>query len=325
VTDVTGADGQPPPEHPDRRRWPWSRQSTSREHTKPKRRHSPAAAEQERLIIERLADLRDMEVREVMTPRVDVVALTIPVTADAVAAAVRESGHSCFPVVANDLDNLVGVLFVNDLFRAAPRRSAGDLTERSPLDISRRIRPPHVVPESRQVLDVLSEMRQQRRAFAVVVDEHGGVAGVLTVKDLIEPLVGQLSDEFDNDEEPDIVRVDVNRWLIDGRTSVDEVQERLGIDLPEGEYVTIAGYLFDGFGHIPTEGERLSVDGWELRVEELDKRRIAKVLAKQPTPEADHPGPTSIGSNGRTRDDQNQAEYGRSPQVAASEGHGTLD
>jgi CBS domain containing-hemolysin-like protein len=222
-----------------------------------------------------------MEVREVMTPRVDVVALSIPVTAEAVIEAVRESGHSCFPVVGDDLDDLVGVLFVNDLFRATPRRNPGELTERSPLDISRRIRQPHVVPETRRVLDVLSEMREQHRAFAVVVDEYGGVAGVLTVKDLVEPLVGELQDEFDADEGPDIVRVDANRWLIDGRTSVDDVVERLGIGLPEGEYVTIGGFLFERFGHIPTEGERLEIDGWELRVVELDKRRIAKVLAKR--------------------------------------------
>ncbi len=221
-----------------------------------------------------------MDVREVMTPRVDVVALTIPVSADDVITAARESGHSSFPVVVDDLDDLVGVLFVNDLFRAAPRRLAGEVTERSTLDISRRIRHPYVVPETRQVLDVLAEMRQQHRGFAVVVDEYGGVSGVLTVKDLIEPLVGQLQDEFDADEGPEIVRVDHNRWLINGQTSVDEVHDRLGIELPEGEYVTIGGFLFDGFGHIPVEGEHLRVDGWELRVVELEKRRIAKVLAK---------------------------------------------
>jgi CBS domain containing-hemolysin-like protein len=272
-----------------------------------------------------------MEVREVMTPRVDVVALTVPVTADDIIEAVRESGHSCFPVVADDLDDLVGVLFVNDLIRAAPRRSAGDLTERSPLDISRRIRQPHVVPESRQVLDALSEMRLQRRAFAVVVDEYGGVAGVLTVKDLIEPLVGQLSDEFDADEGPEIVRVDVNRWLIDGRTSVDDVQERLSIGLPEGEYVTIGGYLFDAFGHIPVEGEELAVDGWELRVVELEKRRIAKVLAKHvvPTPadaDAEPTGPDHLadGNSGVLGGDRTVPTR-VSAQVAASERRAALD
>ncbi len=264
-----------------------------------------------------------MEVREVMTPRVDVVALSIPVTADDVIAAVRESGHSCFPVVVDDLDDLVGVLFVNDLFRAAPRRLAGDLTERSPLDISRRIRQPHVVPETRQVLDVLAEMRQLHRAFAVVVDEYGGVAGVLTVKDLIEPLVGQLHDEFDEDEGPEIVRVDVNRWLIDGRTSVDDVHDRLGIELPEGEYVTIGGFLFDGFGHIPVEGEHLSVDGWELRVVELEKRRIAKVLAKHRTPAGGHDtDETAPGEGGDTGEGTLSAGSDR---VAASERPGTLE
>ena len=146
---------------------------------------SSAAGEQERLITEALADLRDMDVREVMTPRADVAALTIPVTADDVAQAVRESGHSCFPVVNDDLDDLVGILFVNDLFRSRSRRSkpvaadgAPPLTvdaggeapadasgQPSPLEISRRLRQPYVIPESRRILDALVEMRRQRRGL----------------------------------------------------------------------------------------------------------------------------------------------------------------
>ena len=247
---------------------------------------------QEQFIIDALHDLRDTAVREVMTPRVDVVALTIPLTVDAVSKAVRESGHSCFPVYGDNLDDLIGVLFVNDLFRAgwAVRTPGGGGLTPDPIDISRRLRQPFLVPESRLVLDVLAEMRRQRRAFAVVVDEHGGVEGVITVKDLLGALVGDLPDEFDPDEEPEVVRVDGRRWLVDGRMSIDDLSDQLGIDLPEGEYVTLGGYLFDAFGHIPEEGETHQTGEWELRVSEMDKRRIAKVVTKRTPvapPEAD--------------------------------------
>jgi CBS domain containing-hemolysin-like protein len=281
---------------------------------------------QEQFIIDALHDLHDTVVREVMTPRVDVVALSIPLTVDAITQAVRESGHSCFPVYGDNLDDLIGVLFVNDLFRAGWKVSGADGGADSgagagaaggpasepasdgvsvgpapgPIDISRRLRQPFLVPESRLVLDVLAQMRQQRRAFAVVVDEHGGVEGVLTVKDLLGALVGDLPDEFDPDDEPDVVRVDGNRWLVDGRMSVDDVRDRLDINIPEGEYVTVGGFLFDGFGHIPKEGESLDVDGWELRVSEMDKRRIAKVVAKRPDRPLPSESPTEGPGNERT-------------------------
>ena len=254
--------------------------------------------EQERHILSALADLRDTTVSEVMTPRVDVVGLPIPVQAADVARAVRESSHSCFPVYDDDIDHLVGVLYVNDLFRAgwaldawsgSPAQTNGGGPEGgehrpSTIDISRRLREPYLVPESLLVLDVLAEMRRVRRTFAVVVDEFGGVAGVITVKDLLAALVGDLYDEFDPSGEPEIVRVDRSRWLVDGGASIDDVRDQLGVALPEGKYVTLGGYILDALGHIPTEGERLKYGDWELRVVEMDKRRIAKVVAVQPTP-----------------------------------------
>jgi magnesium and cobalt transporter len=223
-----------------------------------------------------------MDVREVMTPRVDVRYLTIPVHADDVARAVRQSGHSCFPVVHDDLDDLIGILFVNDIFRTGQDGSTtGDATAPSSLEISRKIRQPYVLPESLGVLEALADMRKHRRAVAVVVDEYGGVAGLLTVKDLLEPLVGDLHDEFDGEEEPTMVRVDGTRWLIGGQTNIDDVNERLGMDVPDGEYVTLGGLLFERFGHIPTEGEHVQIGDWDIRVVEMDKRRVAQVVATQ--------------------------------------------
>lgn len=266
-----------PPAAPGRTRLPW-RRATGAEH-----RTTAAGAdvsEQERIILDALGDLRDMDIREVMTPRVDVTYLTIPVRADDIARAVRTTGHSCFPVVHDDLDDLIGILFVNDIFRTGQEGpETGDATAPSSLEISRKVRQPYLLPESLGVLEALADMRKHRRAVAVVVDEYGGVAGFLTVKDLLEPLVGDLHDEFDAEEEPAIVRVDGTRWLVDGQTNIDEVNERLGMDVPDGEYVTLGGLLFERFGHIPAEGENVRVGDWDLRVVEMDKRRVAQVLA----------------------------------------------
>jgi magnesium and cobalt transporter len=283
------------------------------------------------VIEDALVDLDTMVVREVMTPRVDVVGLAIPVTAEDVTRAVRESGHRSFPVYGEDLDDLIGVLFVNDLFRAGwrmtgwpaggepggPVRGSGQSTgelggvpsERplpEPLQVSRRLRQPFLVPESLPVLEVLAEMRRQRRAFAVVVDEHGGVEGVLTIKDILGALVGDLPDEFDPLDEPDVVRVDQNRWLVDGRMGVDDVRERLAIDIPDGEYVTLGGFLFERFGHIPAEGEAVAVDGWDLRVTEMDRRRIAKVVARR-SPSVE-PGPDGAAADQADPEAQHPAD-----------------
>ncbi len=151
------------------------------------------------------------------------------------------------------------------------------------------MRQPYLLPETLGVLEALADMRKHRRAVAVVVDEYGGVAGLLTVKDLLEPLVGDLHDEFDEEEEPHIVRVDNTRWLIDGQTNVDDVRDRIGIEIPDGEYVTLGGLLFERFGHIPTEGESVRVGDWDMRVVEMDKRRVAQVVATFAGPGAGPP------------------------------------
>jgi len=258
---------------------------------RPRLKRTPEAAhgapsEQELQITSGLKALRESTAREVMTPRVDVVGLATPVNLADVARAVRRSGHSHYPVYTDDVDHLLGVLFVKDLFNLDVPFASGEIEGAkaafSSADVAARLREPYVVPESRSALEILADMRRGRRGFAVVVDEYGGFAGVITVNDLVSELVGDLRDEFDRASLPAIERVDKSRFLVDGSCGVDEVRSELGIPIPDGDYVTLGGFLLEGFGRIPEEGDQLEFAGWTFRVTRMDRRRVAKVVVQAP-------------------------------------------
>jgi CBS domain containing-hemolysin-like protein len=243
---------------------------------------SPEAA----AIHARVDQLSELELRDVMTPRVDVTFLTLPVTPEATAEAVRDTGHSCFPVVSEDLDDVVGVLYVNDLFRSSPVKREVGASLPTAEEITRKIRRPLMLPETFDLLESLGEMRKQHRTFALVLDEHGGVAGVVSIRDILEQLVGDLNDEFDEDDEPTIVRIREDRWLVDGQTHVDRVEEELGLEIPEGEYVTVAGFVLDLAGEIPVAGTTFTFGDWTFRVQSVEKRRISELVIEfHPPPE----------------------------------------
>ncbi|HWD96835.1 MAG TPA: transporter associated domain-containing protein [Acidimicrobiales bacterium] len=250
---------------------------TRHEHESPP---SPEAA----AIHARVDQLSELELRDVMTPRVDVAYLTFPVTPEAVAEAVRDTGHSCFPVVSDDLDDVLGVLYVNDLFRSSTLKRAIGVSLPATEEITRKIRRPLMLPETLDLLESLGELREQHRTFALVLDEHGGVAGVVSIRDILEQLVGDLTDEFDEDEEPTIVRIRQDRWLVDGQTHVDRVAEELGLEIPEGEYVTIAGFVLDLAGEIPTAGTVYKYGDWTFRVQSIEKRRISELVIEYHPP-----------------------------------------
>lgn len=222
----------------------------------------------EREIIHSLFELAELSVREVMTPRVDIYSLESPVTLDDVRRAVRETPHSRYPVIKEDMDHLIGILYVKDLL-AMP-------TEPTTTNIHRVLRDPVYVPESKSVLDLLLEMRSDRIAFAVVTDEHGGIDGIVTITDLLSELVGELQDEYDDDE-PTVLAMGAGQWLVDGRLSVEELSELIGEDLPTGEYTTVAGLILDLTGRIPTEGESVTLGDIELTVARMDRNRVDRV------------------------------------------------
>lgn len=222
----------------------------------------------EREIIHSLFSLADLSVRDVMTTRVEIHSLGSPVTFAEVKEAVAATGHSRFPVITDDLDNVLGVLYVKDLL--------GMPHEPTTSDIHRVIRQPFFVPETKSVLDLLLEMRESRFTFTLVSDEHGGVEGLVTTKDLIKELVGELQDEYDP-EEPSVLQLGSGEWLVDGRVTVEDLSETLGTDFPSGEYTTIAGLVLDLAGRIPDPGETIELDGFVAEIVRMDRNRVDRI------------------------------------------------
>ncbi len=222
----------------------------------------------EREIIHSLFSLADLTVRDVMTTRVEIHSLGSPVDFAEVKEAVAATGHSRFPVITDDLDNVLGVLYVKDLI--------GMPHEPSPSDIHRVMRPPVFVPETKSVLDLLLEMRESRFTFTLVSDEHGGVEGLVTTKDLIKELVGELQDEYDP-EEPSVLEMGDGEWLVDGRVTVEDLSEAIGTTLPSGEYTTIAGLVLDLAGRIPQRGESIELDGYVAEIVRMDRNRVDRI------------------------------------------------
>ena len=224
--------------------------------------------EVERKIIDALFDLADRPIREVMTPRVDIVSLTAPVTMDEVREGVAATGHSRFPVTGGDLDDLLGILFVKDLLQRS--------VDATPDDIATLLRFPQFMPETATILDALTEMRQRKFAIACVVDEHGGVEGIITAKDLLAELVGELQDEYDPGA-PSVVRIGPKQWVSDGRLPIEDLSTEIGRSFPAGPYSTVAGFFMAAAGHVPDEGDSIDVDGVRLTVLDTERNRVDRI------------------------------------------------
>ncbi len=223
---------------------------------------------EERRLLQSIVDFGDTLVREVMTPRPDIVAIRDSATVGDVRALFLEQEYSRFPVYKDSLDNIAGFVFVKDLVVLSTADDARPVTT--------LLRPAVVVPETKRVPELLKQFQRQQTQCAIVVDEYGGTAGLVTIEDLLEEIVGEIRDEYDVESEP-IVDEGGGRWVFSGKVNIDEVRQRLSVDIEREGFETVGGYLLSHLGRVPAVGEKFEMDGLNVEVLDAERRRINKV------------------------------------------------
>jgi CBS domain containing-hemolysin-like protein len=240
-------------------------------------------APDEQRLLRSVVDFGETLVREVMTPRPDIVAIRGDATIDALRQLLHEQEYSRLPVYADNLDNIIGLMVVKDLIQM-PQLPAADRK------VSAFMRQAAFVPETKRVADLLREFQQRRFQLAIVVDEYGGTAGLVTVEDVIEELVGEIRDEYDSESDP-IVREADGAFVFSAKVAIDDLGERLDVHVDDdGAFETVGGYVLARAGRVPAVGERIVCDGLEIEVLEAERRRIHKVRIRKlgtPGPEGE--------------------------------------
>ena len=232
-----------------------------------------AIEREERRLLRSIVDFGDTLVREVMTPRPDIVAVRADATLAEIRALFAEQEYSRLPVFRDNLDNIQGFVFVKDLVHLAVMTD-----EERP--IARLLRPAYVVPETKHVADLLKELQRQQAQSAIVVDEYGGTAGLVTVEDLLEEIVGEIRDEYDVESEP-IVDEGNGTFVFSAKVDVDKVADRLGVDIERQGFETVGGYVLSHLGRVPTAGESFDIDGLSVEVLEAERRRVHRVRIRR--------------------------------------------
>ncbi len=241
--------------------------------------------EDERKMIRRVMALEDTTAREIMVPRIDIVAAPSDSSFEEIAKAIVERPYSRVPIFEDTIDNIVGVVYAREVLGCLANSDKS-------ADIKAVARPPYFVPESKKVDELLTEMRRNKLSIAIVVDEYGGTAGLVTIEDLIEEIVGEIADEFDVEEEP-IHRVSDSEAILDARVSIDALQELFGVEVEEGDFDTVGGFVFNHLGKMPSVGEEIRVDGLVVRVLSVSGRRIKRLRVIK-----EEPPPPDNGNNG---------------------------
>jgi len=217
-------------------------------------------------MIEGALEVDQLQVRDAMIPRSQMVVIHRGDTLDEILDIIIESGHSRFPVVGEDKDEIQGILLAKDLLKL--------VVKGSDLKLEDLIREPVIIPESKRLNILLREFRVSRNHMAIVVDEYGGVAGLITIEDVLEEIVGDIDDEHDAETVEDIRKLDPDRFLVQALTAIDDFNDAFGTDFSDDEFDTIGGLVVAEFGYVPEVDEAVELGGWTFRVTAADERRL---------------------------------------------------
>jgi magnesium and cobalt transporter len=232
------------------------------------------------VMLEGVLGVADIQVRDIMVPRSQMTFLNRDDESDVLLKTVVESGHSRFPVLGEDREKVVGILLAKDLLRLAAQDP--DLSDGVQFDIKEFMRPAVFVPESKRLNVLLREMRRSRVHMAIVADEYGGIAGLVTIEDVIEQIVGDIDDEHDIDEDVNIRKDGDRQYVVRGQTPIDEFNEYFQTELSDDEFDTVAGLVMKQLGRVPRRGETLQLADCELKVMRFDRRRIDSLRLTAP-------------------------------------------
>lgn len=222
--------------------------------------------EEKKGMIQGVVDLADTQVREVMIPRIDVDFISIDTEHNELLTHIVESGHSRFPVYADSVDNVVGVVYVKDMLRII---SKGDKVR-----LAEIIKKPFFVPESKRIDSLLREFKRRHIHIAIAIDEYGGISGIVCMEDIIEEIVGDIQDEFDKEKE-DITALGDGIWLCDSRVDLEDLGEKIGCEeLPIDDFETLGGFVFDLFGKIPVKFEKSTWEGYDFIVHDVEGHKV---------------------------------------------------
>lgn len=230
----------------------------------------------EKYFMQRSLEMKDTPVKEIMTPRVDIVAIENTETIEELIKIINEEGYSRIPVYKESLDNIVGIVYAKDIFQKI--EDLGDLEKVMKIRISDIMRRPFFVPLTMNIRDVFKLFLTYHTHIAIVVDEYGGTAGLVTLEDIIEEMTGDIFDEYDDfSDEINIKKIEDNSILVDGSTPINDIERELDIDFPETEFETIGGFLLEHFKRFPKPGEKFTIDNYEFEIISVTVNRIDKV------------------------------------------------